>query len=54
MNICNETPEPELYYLKPFWVLVGLKSRERAEEEEEKAVGKTCQGIPFIARRKIC
>jgi len=35
-------------YPKPFWVLVGLKSRERAEGQEEKAMGKMCQGIPFI------
>ena len=35
-------------------VLAGLESRERAEGQEEKAVGKTCQGIPFIARWKIC
>ena len=37
------------------WVLVGLKSQERGDEGwEEKAVGKTCQGIPFIACQKIC
>ena len=37
------------------WVLAGLKSWERgAEGREEKAVGKTCQGIPFITCRKIC
>ena len=29
--------------------MAKLESRERAEEQEKKAVGKTCQGIPFIA-----
>ena len=37
------------------WVLARFKSQERgAEEQEEKAVEKTCQGIPFIACQKIC
>jgi len=35
--------------------LAGLKSQERgAEGQKEKAVGKTCQGIPFITCQKIC
>ena len=33
--------------------MVRLKSQERAEGQEEKAVGKTCQGIPFLACGKF-
>ena len=37
------------------WVLAGLKSQERgAEGKEEKAMGKTCWGIPFTTSQKIC
>ena len=33
---------------------LGLEPQDTAEGQEEKAVGKTCQGIPFIACCKIC
>ena len=36
------------------YFLAGLEFRERAEGQEEKAVGKMCQGIPFITCQKLC
>ena len=51
LNFCNETSEPELHYvLKPGTMGFGrgLKSWERAEGWEGKAVGKTCREIPFM------
>ena len=56
MNFCNETSEPELHYVLKSGTLglAGLESQERAEGQKEKAVGKTCQRIPFIVCQKIC
>ena len=51
LNFCNKTSEPEPGILGFGRALVP---GEKAEGQEEKAVGKTGQGIPFIARRKIC
>ena len=51
LNFCNKTSEPEP------GILGFGRARvpgERAEGQEEKAVGKMCQGIPFIACCKIC
>ena len=56
LNFCNETSEPELHWvLKPGILGFGHARvpKERAEGQEEKTVGKTCQGIPFIACQKI-
>ena len=51
LNFCNKTSEPEPGILGFVWARVP---GERAEGKEEKAVGKMCQGIPFIAYWKIC
>ena len=51
LNFCNKTSEPEP------GILGFGRARipgERAEGQEEIAVGKMCQGIPFIAYWKIC
>ena len=51
-------PEAWLLSLNPnkstSYFLAWLKSQDRAEGQEEKAAGKTCQGIPFIACWKTC
>ena len=49
MNFCNETSEPEFH---KFWL--GLSPGRELKDRRKKQWEKRRQGIPFIARWKIC